>query len=979
MKKLRLLVLGCVLCTCLQAQQVTTVAGSAGASGFGDGAGPIARFNEPHAVASDPNGNVFIADRLNHRIRKVNTSGIVITYAGTGAIGGTDGPALSSTFNEPWGIACDTVGNVYVVDTKNYKIRKIDNAGMVTTIAGSGVFGTTNGAASLARFGFPAGIAVTPNGYSIYVSDYNTHTIRKIENGQVSTMAGTVFVSGMNNGTGATATFNHPYGLCMTSAGDVLIADEWNNVIRKMNSFGLVTTVVGSGIQGSADGPAMSAQFKFPAGVCTDGIGNIFVADVLNHTIRKVNTSGVVSTYAGLAGSIGDVNGNAAIARFNNPTGVCFNFMDQGLYVGDNTNQLLRKITNVSSIALSLSLAGASTRCFGDPIVFQISPSNLSNYTIKENSIIVGSSLNATVIISNLSVGTHTLYASAVDGMGATAISTNITVTILPPFVPAITSSNGSTLCNGAALTLTAQSGTNYVWSNGTTSQSIVVNAAGSYQVSVTNASGCRGLSLPFNVTIQSNPIATITPATDTICPNQSTSLTTAVASSYQWSTGATTQSISAGPGSYTVTVTNAGGCTATSLVQTISAYSVSAPVVSPNGTLILFQGDSVLLQASGSSTYTWSNGSMSSSIYVNATGNYSVVGTSINGCTATSTPTNVTVISSSTILTAQGATSFCDGNFVQLQSIFPTGNQWYYNGLPLAGSNAQQYNAYDDGWYHVGVWQNNAWMFSDSIRVTVLPTPDVPNLNDTSVCKGSNLTLNLPLVSGVTYNWYNALTGGSLLSVGLSFTSPPLTATTTYYVEAVNSFSCKSARLDVDIVVKALPVASFTYTSVASSGQYNVNFSCTALNPDYITWIFGDTSIQGNVSHLLDTMYTYPVAGTYDVILIIENFLGCTDTLVKKIVAGANNPAFVPTTFTPNGDGKNDIFRVRGEQFTLEVMKIYDQWGTLLYSTDASLPQWDGTVNGKTVMNGTYVYRIVILDENFNKQEMTGPVTVIK
>ena len=184
---------------------------------------------------------------------------------------------------------------------------------------------------------------------------------------------------------------------------------------------------------------------------------------------------------------------------------------------------------------------------------------------------------------------------------------------------------------------------------------------------------------------------------------------------------------------------------------------------------------------------------------------------------------------------------------------------------------------------------------------------------------------------------------------------------------------------MDVDIVVKALPLASFTYTSVASIGQYNVNFSCTTLNPDYITWIFGDTSIQGNVSHLSDTMYTYPVAGTYDVILIIENFLGCTDTLVKKIVAGANNPAFVPTTFTPNGDGKNDIFRVRGEQFTLEVMKIYDQWGTLLYSTDASLPHWDGTVNGKTVMNGTYVYRIVILDENFNKQEMTGPVTVIK
>ncbi len=979
MKKLRLLVLGCLLCTCLQAQQVTTVAGSAGASGFVDGAGPIARFNEPHAIASDPNGNVYIADRLNHRIRKVNTSGVVSTYAGTGVIGGTDGPALSSTFNEPWGIACDAMGNVYVVDTKNYKIRKIDNAGMVTTIAGSGVFGTTNGAAALARFGFPAGIAVTSNGYSIYVSDYNTHTIRKIENGQVSTMAGTVFVSGMNDGIGSTATFNHPYGLCMTSTGDVLIADEWNSVIRKMTSLGVVTTIAGSGIPGSIDGPAMSAQFKFPAGICTDGAGNIFVADVLNHTIRKLNASGVVSTYAGLAGNIGDVNGNASLARFNTPTGVCFNTIDQGVYVGDNTNQLLRKITNVSSIALSVSLVGASTRCFGDPIVFQITPSNLNNYSIKENALVVGSSSNATVTISNLTVGTHTLYASAIDGSGATAISSNISITILPPFVPTITSSNGSALCNGAALTLTAQSGSNYVWSNGATSQSTMVNAAGSYQVSVTNTSGCRGISVPFIVTVQSNPIATITAAADTICPNQSTSLTSSVASSYLWSTGATTQSISAGPGSYSVTVTGAGGCTATSLVQTISAYSVSTPVISPNGTVILFQGDSVLLQATGSSTYTWSNGNTSSSIYVNATGNYSVVGTSTNGCTATSTPTNVTVISSSTILTAQGATSFCDGNFVQLQSIFPTGNQWYYNGLPLAGSNAQQYNAYDDGWYHVGVWQNNAWMFSDSNRVTVYPTPDFPNLNDTSVCKGSSIILNIPFVSGVTYKWYNALTGGSLLSAGLSFTSPPLTTMTTYYVEAVNSFGCESARLDVDVVVKALPVASFTYSSVASSGQYNVNFTCTTLNPDYITWIFGDTSIQGNISHLSDTMYTYPVAGTYDVTLIIENFLGCTDTLVKKIAAGANNPAFVPTTFTPNGDGKNDIFRVRGEQFTLEAMKIYDQWGTLLYSTDASFPQWDGTVNGKTVMNGTYVYRIVIVDDNLNRQEMTGPVTVIK
>lgn len=979
MKNLRLLIVGCLLCTCVQAQQVTTIAGSAGALGFVDGVGPLARFNQPHAVANDKNGNLFIADRQNHRIRKITTSGVVSTYAGTGAIGGTDGPALSSTFNEPWGVACDTFGNVYVVDTKNYKIRKIDNTGMVSTLAGSGVFGTTNGAAAFARFGFPVGIAVSPNGYSIYVSDYNTHTIRKIENGQVSTLAGTVFVSGANDGTGATATFNHPYGLFMKSNGDVLIADEWNNLIRKVTSTGVVSTIAGSGMPGSLDGSALTAQFKFPSGVCADGSGNIFVADVLNHTIRKLSTAGVVSTYAGFAGSIGDINGNASVARFNNPTGVSVNPVDQTLYVGDNANHMIRKITNVSTTVLSLSLLGATTRCFGDPIVFQISPSNLSNYSIKENTTVLGSSPTSTITISNLSAGTHTLFATAIDGGGATAISQNISITILPPFVPTISSSGGTAICSGAALTLAAQSGSNYVWSTGATTSSISVNTAGTYSVSVTNGAGCRGTSLPFNVTVQSTPIATITATADSICPNQNTTLTASVANSYLWSTSETTQSINAVPGTYSVTITGAGGCTAVSSPQTVTAFPACTPLISPNGTVIVFQGDSALLQASGCSFYTWSNGNTSSSIYVFSSGNYSVVGTSTNGCTTTSAPVNVTLVSSATIISAQGATSFCEGNFVQLQSIFPLGNQWYYNGLPIAGANTQQYNAYDDGWYHVGVWQNNTWMFSDSIHVTVLPSPDVPNLNDTSVCKGSTMTLTLPFVNGVTYKWYDSLTGGTLLSTGLSYTSPPLNASTTYFVEAINSFNCKSDRLDVDIILKAVPVASFTYTSVASNGQYDVNFICTTSNYDYITWIFGDTTIQGNISNLANPTYTYPVAGTYDVILVVGNFLGCTDTLIKKVAAGANNPAFIPTTFTPNGDGRNDIFRVRGDQFTLEEMKIFDQWGTLIYSTDASLPHWDGTVNGKTVVNGTYVYRIVIVDDKFNKQELTGPVTVIK
>jgi len=978
MKNLLLLLL-LLCCNLLHAQQVSTLAGSAGISGYVDASAAAARFNEPHAIAVNKVGDIYVADRKNHRIRKVSAGGVVSTFAGSGAIGGTDGPALTATFNEPWGIACDTLGNVYVVDTKNYKIRKIDNAGMVTTVAGTGVFGTTNGNVTFASFGFPVGITVTPNGYTIYVSDYNTHVIRKIENGQVSTIAGTVFISGMNNGAGATATFNHPYGLSMANNGDVLIADEWNSMLRRMTPSGNVSTIAGTGIPGVIDGSALSAQFKFPSSISSDGFGNIYVADVLSHTIRKLSTAGTVSTYAGAAGISGSANGSASVSRFNNPTSVSYSPEAQTLYVGDNMNHTIRKIVNISSTVLNISLVGSSTRCYGDSITFQITPSNLSNYSIMENTTLLGTSTTSTIKVFNLSPGTHVLFASALDAGGATAVSANISVTVLPPFIPNISSSGSNAICNGAALTLTAQSGTNYLWSTGAITSAITVTTAGNYLVTVTNSSGCKGTSLPFNVTVQNTPIANITAAADSICPSQTTTLTASVANSWLWSNGSTTQSISAVPGNYTVTVTGAGGCTAVSSITSIGAYSVNIPVISPSGTVIVFQGDSALLQASGSSSYVWSNGKTGNGIYASITGTYTVVGTSTNGCTATSIAVNVNVISSATIVTTQGPTSFCDGSSVQLVSVFPAGNQWYYNGMPLAGENDQQFSAYDDGWYYVGVWQNNDWMFSDSIRITVFPTPDVPNVNDTSVCKGSPITLMMPIVSGVTYKWYDTLTGGSLLSSSLNYTTPKIFITTTYYIEAVNTYNCKSDRLDLDVIAKNVPVASFTYNSTVSNGQYDLNFNCTTNNPDFFHWIFGDTTIPGNVSYLQNPMFTYPVAGSYDVMLIVGNGLGCTDTIIKKVVAGANNPAFVPTTFTPNGDGKNDIFRVRGEQFHLKEMRIYDQWGTLIYSTDASNPQWDGSVNGKTVMNGTYVYRIVVVDDNNTSKEMTGPVTVIK
>src|SRR6185295_12473874 len=265
----------------IQAQNVSRYAGSAGISGSADGnALSAAKFNSPHGICVDKTGNVFIADRYNNKIRKITPAGVVSTFAGSGAAGANDGTGTTATFNEPWAIACDTNNNLYVADTKSYKIRKITSAGVVTTLAGTGTFGTTNGAANVAQFGFPAGIAVSKDGSIIYVADRMTHVIRKIQAGMVSTFAGTIYISGSTDGTGTAAKFDHPYSLCLDNSDNVIVADEWNNKIRKISPLQSVTTIAGTGIARSKDGNAIStASFSAPWAVVVDSIGNIYVGD----------------------------------------------------------------------------------------------------------------------------------------------------------------------------------------------------------------------------------------------------------------------------------------------------------------------------------------------------------------------------------------------------------------------------------------------------------------------------------------------------------------------------------------------------------------------------------------------------------------------------------------------------------------------------------------------------------------------------
>jgi sugar lactone lactonase YvrE len=344
---------------------VATFAGLAGNYGSEDGARSDARFYYPFGAAVDGSGNVYVADRDNRSIRKITSSGVVTTLAGAvESPGSVDGVGSAARFSGPSGVAVDGSGNVYVADAGNYTIRKITSSGIVTTLAGlAGSSGSQDGAGGAARFSWPNGVAVDGSG-NVYVADANSSTIRKItSSGVVTTLAGLAGSSGSEDGAGGAARFSWPNGVAVDGSGNVYVADAGNHTIRKITSSGVVTTLAGMAWNnGSEDGAGSAARFKNPSGVAVDGSGNVYVADAENHTIRKITSDGVVTTLAGMAGNIGSEDGAGSAARFNTPFGMAVDG-DGNVYVAEHNNHTIRKITVdgvVTTIGGTAGIVGGS-------------------------------------------------------------------------------------------------------------------------------------------------------------------------------------------------------------------------------------------------------------------------------------------------------------------------------------------------------------------------------------------------------------------------------------------------------------------------------------------------------------------------------------------------------------------------------------------------------------------------------------------
>ena len=516
------------------AQEVSHVVGLNTVSGQADGNTSVATLNNPHGFDIDENGNIYIADRYNHVIRKYATNGTMTTIAGGGIAGDLDGIGTTALFNEPWDVAIDNKGNIFVADAKNNKIKKIDSLGMVTTYAGTGSAGfKDHSSPASATFFWPSGLDFDNNYENLYIAGHLSHLVRKIDaTGNVTTLAGQKvgFPNnfGTDDGVGSTAKFYRPYGLHVGSDDNIYLADEWNGLIRKITPHGVVTTLGGQGYQGYANGDTSTSEYNYPWDVTTDRYGNIYVMDGFNHVIRKINPETLESTlFAGVPGVTGSINGPVLSAKFNGATAIEYFEPTGTIFIADAFNHVIRKID-----LLEVPIISLTDSCSEDK---HIIASNLKYYEKYHWYVNNEYSISSDTFFTTLDIKNGDKVLLIAERSGSNITSNELSIEFSGETSP-ITVLGKTPACPNDTIALTTNH-SSPTWNNGLTEDTLTVTQPGEYSFTANNVEGCPTIS--GNITIDYAESFTVSvEAENKVISSESLLLSAQGGGSWEWSTG---------------------------------------------------------------------------------------------------------------------------------------------------------------------------------------------------------------------------------------------------------------------------------------------------------------------------------------------------------------------------------------------------------------------------------------------------------
>lgn len=605
-----------------QSYKLSSYAGN-GNSGFKDSTALQSRFYHPHGMCIDAAGNLILADGANHSIRKISPTGIVTTIAGgKGSTGDVNGIGTAARFWWPSGICIDKVGNIVVTDVRNEKIKKISPLGVVTTFSGSGGEADVDSTSAFACFDNPVDICMDIAG-NFYVADADNNKIRKIDsNGKVTTFAGTG-IAGSTDGVANVAQFDGPYGLCFDLSGNLIVADWNNNKIRKITPAGVVSTLAGTGNWANKDGASASASFQSPNSVRIDKLGNIYVSEGVGARIRKISTSGMVSTIIGNGNQYSCTETYASASGIGFPNGMIIDTSGKIFISTSNCHKI-----KVATPCTSSSYSYSDTFCAYPFISYIFDGRYLDSSGIYRDTLENVAGCDSFVTLNLFIKRTSASSFSKTICVGSSYFFNGQYLTTLGRYYDTLTGANGCdsvvtlTLNTATAITtntnVTICSGKNYLF-NGQQ-----IKLAGTYRDTLQSIGGCDSF---VNLILTISPIIS-TNVSASICQG----------SSYLFKGINLTDA-----GTYYDTIKTSIGCDSVVKLNLI---------VNPLPVITLIKVGPKLQATAGLTTYKWKlNGNnitgSSSSITASQNGSYMVEVTNSNGCknTAAFYWTNVTIL----------------------------------------------------------------------------------------------------------------------------------------------------------------------------------------------------------------------------------------------------------------------------------------------------------------------------------------------